>query len=214
MNRHLLLLLSLLPWIFMAFHPGSIESVSPSLQASVSSQDDRLAPFQLFLREEGARVYLSWFALNSSEVSHYLVERKDPNSDFYVIGGLNAAASDDRFEFEDMMERHSEGPFYYRVKAFFTDQSFTYSKVKEYAPPVLSRLHTSSTGESGLVNFKVGEYVDQGILSVTNMSGLVIHQQDWNGYEGQISMNSFPSGMYILEVTSGNKSWQAQVVAK
>ena len=39
-----------------------------------------------------------------------------------------------------------------------------------------------------------------------------VHQQAWNGFEGQISMREFPSGVYILEVSSGNKSWQAQVV--
>lgn len=213
MNRHLLLLLSLLPWFFMAFHPGSSESVSPSLQASVSSQVDRFSHCQLFIREEGGKVYISWFAPESSEISHYLVERKDPFSDFSVIGGLNAAISDDRFEFEDMMKRHSHGPFYYRVKIFFSDQTFVYSEVKEFAPAILSKLNTSTSGESGLIDFKIGEYVDQGILSLTSMSGTVVHQQAWNGSEGQVSMNEFPSGVYILEVSSGNKSWQARVVA-
>lgn len=212
MNRHLLLLLTLLPWFFMAFHPGSSESVSLSLQASVSSQADRFSHCQLFIREENGKMYISWFAPASSEISHYLVERKDPQSDFIVIGGLNAAISDDRFEFEDMMVRHSQGPFYYRVKIFFSDQTFVYSEVKEFAPAILSKLTTSSQGESGLIDFTVDEYVDLGVLSVTNMSGIVVHQQDWNGYEGQIAMTAFPSGVYILEVKSGNKSWQAQVV--
>lgn len=213
MNRHLLLLLSLLPWFFMAFHPGSSESDSPSLQASVSSQGDRFSPIPLFIREESGKVYISWFTPESSDVSHYLVERKDPQSNFFVIGGLNAAMSDDRFEFEDMMERHSQGPFYYRVKIFFSDQTFVYSEVKEFAPAILAKLNTSTSGESGLIDFKIEEYVDQGILSVTSMSGTVVHQQAWNGFEGQISMREFPSGVYILEVSSGNKSWQAQVVA-
>lgn len=213
MNRHLLLLLSLLPWFFMAFHPGSSESDSHPLVASVSSQDDRSPACQLFIREEGGKVYISWFAPESSDISHYLVERKDPQSNFSVIGGLNAAISNDRFEFEDMMERHSQGPFYYRIKIVFSDKSFTYSDVKEYAPANLSTLHTSSKGEAGVIDFRTEEYVDQGILSVTNMSGIIVHEQAWNGYEGQISINEFPSGVYILEVKSGAKSWQAQVVA-
>lgn len=212
MNRHLLLLLSLLPWFFMAFHPDSSESESLSLQASVSSQDDRSIACKLFIREEAGKVYISWYAPESSDVSHYIVERKDPQSHFYIVGGLNAAISDDRFEFEDMMERHSKGPFYYRVKIFFSDRTFVYSEVKEYAPANVSGLQASSLGDSGLIDIQLNEYVDQGILRVTDMTGNLVYQQAWNGAEGQISMDAFPSGMYILEVRSDNKSWQTQIV--
>lgn len=214
MNRHLLLLLPLLPWFFMAFHPGFSESESSSLQPSFSSQSDRHMPFQIFLQEDHGKVYISWFAPEAAEVTHYLVERKEPQGNFFVIGGLNAAISDDRYEFEDLMERHSKGPFLYRVKIFFSDKTFVYSEIKEFAPAILSSLNITSGGEKGMITFTIDEHVAHGVLSILSLNGTVIHQESWNGSTGQISMKRFPDGIYILEVKSGNKSWQAQVVTQ
>lgn len=215
MNRHLLLLLSLLPWFFMAFHPGFSDSESTPLQPSVSSgDDDRQIPFQIFIHEDQGKISVSWFAPQQGEITHYVVERKDPGKDFFLIGGLNAAISEDRFEFVDMMERHSKGPFYYRVKICFADKSFAYSQVKMFAPEVLTALQTSPVSTDGIVRFEIDTYVDQGVLSVTTLSGTVVHQQRWQGRQGEISMTQFPAGVYLLEIVSDQTHWQAQVATQ
>lgn len=207
MNRNLLLLLPPILLMSLSFLTGSPHS--SRLQKRIASlQSDMQGHLPIFLEERSGNILISWDKPDLRQLSHFLVERKGAGSSFIMVGGLNAQASQDRFEFVDLLPVHSNGVMYYRVKICFLDGSFTYSAIKRILHTAKSDFAVTSAG-SGVYRFALPSLEAPATLELRSISGALIRQQDLTGREGYVSLAGQPSGTYLLTISTPDNIWKA-----
>lgn len=209
MNRHLLLLLPPILCLSLAFHPGSSHSVG--VQADIgSAQPEIPVSLPIYLEENTGVISVSWHRPEVEGISHFLVERQHASSSFVQVGGLNVHASEDRYEFRDLLPIEGPSVLRYRVKLVFQDGSYVYSAVKQIIPSVSSRIEVANLGH-GTIEFQLPVKVDQAQIEIRSVAGALVRESAFSGQTGQVSLAGLPSGNYLMVVTTGDMSWEVSL---
>lgn len=209
MNRHLLLLLPPILCLSLAFQPGSSHSAG-ILADTQSAQPDIPISLPIYLEEELGVVSVSWHRPEAEGISHYLVERQNSSASFVQVGGLNVHASEDRYEFRDLLPVQKVAPLKYRVKIVFQDGSFAYSSVRQIIPSATAGINLSEFG-NGEYEFRLPIQVDQARIHIRSVAGTLVKEIVFSGQSGRVSLAGLPSGNYLMMVTTPEMSWEVSL---
>ncbi|MDP5172756.1 MAG: T9SS type A sorting domain-containing protein [Bacteroidia bacterium] len=211
MNRRLLLISSiLLPW-FLAFNLGAPDLVQKPEQISFEREADAHYSIPLTISERNGEVFVQWVSSGEESISHFMVERRDANTDFLSLGGTSLPIFGNVFEFQDMRQGRESNALY-RLKIYFTDGSFVYTPAKMVR--FKTRYPLTVTPQPYQSGFLVTlSHPMNGVLTITDLGGNIVHTRNWQGQASEIALDFLPSGLYIIRVTDGVQSWQAKVAS-
>ena len=119
-------------------------------------------------------------------------------------------ASEDRYEFRDLLPIEGPSVLRYRVKLVFQDGSYVYSAVKQIIPSVSSRIEVANLGH-GTIEFQLPVKVDQAQIEIRSVAGALVRESAFSGQTGQVSLAGLPSGNYLMVVTTGDMSWEVSL---
>ncbi|NOT50737.1 MAG: S8 family serine peptidase [Chitinophagaceae bacterium] len=177
-------------------------------------------------KQNNKDVLAEWATTNEVNVHHFDIELAKGNSAyqqnlFVKIGEVRATgngATVSHYTFTDI-ENNKNGVRYYRLKIIDNDGRITYSAIRPviFSNDVVWQVYPNPS--NGLFNFVYqandGEAVN---IKVYDVTGRVVKQQQTiaTGFEQKINIDlqgsSFSSGLYLMEVSGGDKKQSFRLI--
>ncbi len=210
MNRRLLLWLStFLPWFCVA-SLGLSDSVAKSDQIASLMQFLDSDPLRVTVMQEHGKTLVRWYRPENEDILYFVVERRNENSDFYSIGGLNINASNEIFVFEDMRDEKT-ATMQYRVRAHLRDGSSFVSNTYSVYLSDNQKITIVHNPETSSFDLSVSVPLHQATLTIIDMRGNVVQRSSWSGTTGSVSMAVLPRGHYKVRIQQGQALWQGSL---
>ncbi|MEO0898885.1 MAG: T9SS type A sorting domain-containing protein [Bacteroidota bacterium] len=172
--------------------------------------------------EEGNRgVDIQWSTSKEINNDYFQVEKSEDGILFTQLGQLNGQGNSDRIQTYSFVDQTRHGKkVYYRIKQVDFDGQFDYSSTIEFtyqqtdersfdAFPNPSRANEISFFLSG--DWKGNEQLS---LMLMDMSGRILHQQDWNSQQLQILLPplNLQPGVYTAILSSNQQRKSTSIV--
>ncbi len=147
---------------------------------------------------------LEWKTMQENNASHFNVQRSVDGVRFETIAkiaaqGTTANVTDYRFE-----DKQATGNmYYYRLQQVDFDTKMNFSNVVKQGNGGKQTLVGGLGGSNILVQFFTNENRQLRVLSAT---GTVVKQMTTTSMQQTIDMNSFPTGVYTLQIINANGS--------
>ena len=149
---------------------------------------------------QGDDVLLSWTAARASAQNDFVIERRTELGFYEVIGRVPSMAFSGIHKFEFVDQRPGEGLWFYHVRQV-DDEG-----VETISPTRTALLTAGSTLDMRVwpnpadseVNIQVGNYVEGGILTLENQSGVVVAQVDLVEGQARIPLTTLPAALYFV----------------
>lgn len=153
-------------------------------------------------------IQLNWETLSEQSTSHFEVERSNNATDFVSIGRVNAAGNSmDKKQYNFIDTRPLPGTNFYRLRMVDIDNKFTYSRVVAVKNnnDNLFTLQLFPNPVSDVLQVQVPSQQREVVtVSVSNTTGQVIYQRQWQVAEGNNAFSMpvamFAPGQYYLTV--------------
>ena len=179
-------------------------------------------------KNERNEVIVSWVTATENNSNHFDVELARGNDDFrqnhfIKIGSVNShgnSTSEQRYTFVDV-EANKNGVRYYRLKIVDINGSFTYSEVRSVVFNNEITWQVYPNPSSGLfeVVMQAGDGTDV-IIKVHDVNGRLVKEtkSKANAFVQKIMVDldgaKYSSGMYLLEVSAGERKQVFRVIKK
>jgi hypothetical protein len=188
------------------FYLAYYSTISPPTTLQAKSSDDH------------NNTNLSWNSASGVDFMRYDVERSADGFNWVSIGSIDAKtniqpmegniANDSvNYTYQDNTEG-SGGSVNYRVKLVKADGYYEYSEVKNVIIPL--SLLAFPNPVTDLLHLKwVSTENDNGTMKITDMSGKVLYEQNFQGrgiMDIQIDILNYKTGSYIVSLVSGNQT--------
>ncbi len=227
MSRYLCLIASL--FLTTLFYGGDalaipFSSASTGSGVIASSLEKSNEYFNSFIiRELNDQVLINWEAVERSNVSHYLIERKINADSYLAIGGINVSrkhngASNHRFI--DQMKRKKDGLFVYRVKQVMKDGSVHYSPEQSIFRLSPASIHVYPHSDPAYINLEFAQQSPSSYSVVLmDLGGRVLFRQHVGLGEGVIGrfvlpVNELSQGMYIVRIEDAHEAWTQRILVR
>lgn len=227
MIRYLCLIASLfLTTLFYGEDVNAIPltSAMPSNGISTSRLEKSNEFFNSFIvRELSDQVLVNWEAVEVSNVSHYLIERKINNNSYLAIGGINVSRqynSESNLRFVDQMKRRKDGLFVYRVKQVMKDGSIHYSPELSVFRLSPASIHIYPHSNPNYLNLEFSQQNPAAFKVVLlDLSGRLLFTQNVGLGESsmgrfQLPITNLSKGMYIVRIEDDFASWTQRVLVR
>lgn len=147
---------------------------------------------------------LEWNTMQENNASHYNVQRSVDGARFETIGKVAAqgtTADVTQYRFEDKLA--TGNMYYYRLQQVDFDTKMNFSNVVKQGNGGKQTLVGGLGGSTILVQFFNNDSRQLRILSAT---GTVVKQIATTSMQQTIDMNSFPTGVYTLQIINADGS--------
>ncbi|MEM6344079.1 MAG: T9SS type A sorting domain-containing protein [Bacteroidota bacterium] len=203
---------------------ATISSAMPGSGTVASSLEKSNAYFNSFIiRELNDQVLINWEAVEQSNVSHYLIERKINADAYLAIGGINVSRKHKgttNLRFIDQMKRKKNGLFVYRVKQVMKDGTIHYSPEQSIFRLSPASIHVYPHSDPAYLNL---EFSQQSLSSyevmLMDLSGRVLLRQYVGIGEGIVGRYLLPvselsQGMYIIRIEDASEAWTQRILIR
>lgn len=147
---------------------------------------------------------ITW-KVNEINTAGYTVEKSSDAVTYNAIGTVAAKGSDiNTYQYTD--DSKTSGQLFYRIKQTDIDGKFKYSRVVTLTSPFGAALsvypnpaaeHVVISGLQPNTNYHI---------SITNMQGKTVIENNISGAQNQVLTNGLTSGMYFIKITAANYS--------
>ncbi len=163
-------------------------------------------------RTNASTTLLEWKTMQEQNASHYYVQRSVDGVRFETIGQVTAKGTTStvtEYRFED---KHSTGViYYYRLQQVDFDAKLNFSSVVKQGNGGKQTL----VGGLGSSNIHVQFFTnDNRQLRILTINGTVVKQISSTSQQHTIDMNSFPPGVYALQIISSDGSTEVHRFVK
>ncbi len=168
-----------------------------------------LAFFEVRSAEGAAELY--WRTSSESGSDRFEIERSPDGRTWEKIGSVPAAANSDaptRYTFSDSFSFSTAGSLlstliYYRLKMIDRDEAFAYSPIRSIKMSVRAAFRVYPNPAKDYVNVEVDRSTVGSRLSLTNVAGTVLKQEDAGNETVTIDIRDLAPGIYLLGTGNG-----------
>lgn len=148
-------------------------------------------------------VQLNWQTGDESNTNVFHIQRSTDGSDFNNIGVVNANGSGSHnYNFTDVAPLRSQA-LYYRLQETDIDGKNIYSNIVSCNLPDFAGVALYPNPANN--NITITGTRDYSHLKIFNLSGEQLRNYNINGESTTIPVSSFSAGVYIAELSNGNK---------
>lgn len=167
---------------------------------------------------------LTWQTASEINNNYFEIERSTNGQSWVSIGKVsghgNSVVIEDYTYLDNLAGVLPSGTIYYRLKQVDYNGNYQYSMIRAIS---LSQTQAENTTFPNPVsnvlnmNWTNPEDNNEAVISIMNTSGSTIYSEKVNGagsMQKQLDMSGYPSGTYIIQVSSGNKNIMSRNVIK
>lgn len=153
-------------------------------------------------RTNSSVIALQWRTMQEQNTSHYNIQRSEDGIRFRTIGmaiaqGTTASVTDYNFD-----DKNATGSmYYYRIQQVDADGNISYSSIVKQGNGGKKTLVGGLGGNNILVQFFSNENHQ---LRVVSANGIIVKQINTNSQQQIIDINSFPTGVYTLQIINND----------
>jgi len=158
-------------------------------------------------------VQLEWNTASEINNSYFNIERSTNGQNWITIGRVeghgNSLVTNHYFSTDNVTELAASGTIYYRLKQVDFNGAFEYSGIRNVnllARPISMDLFPNPTSSQLNINW-MGTTNENAVLKIVNDNGSVVHSETINEsgmMHKQLDMSAYPTGIYTIQVVSGN----------
>lgn len=164
-------------------------------------------------------ITLTWKSTNEVDFSHFELERSVNSVDFTTIGHIlpQLAQSYSDYTYDDKGVKPGV-QYYYRLKMVDLDGHFAYSGLIKEGIDHVFFIQSISPNPARDQCFLTFSAAAEHLVSVAlfDVNGILLEQQEWACLKGEnqkiITLNKYPSGIYIMALTLGEDKILAKVI--
>ena len=167
---------------------------------------------------KGADIH--WITESERDNDYFTIEKSRDGVEFTKVFDVkavgNSTETSEYFAFDPNVEY---GYTYYRLKQTDIDGSFEYSEtsVIQAYPDDLDVLTVTPNPTLGNSTVFFNNYrTEECLLSITNIQGEVVYTTMFSGQKGgnfiDVDLTNYEKGMYLINVTTGNKSFKEKLI--
>jgi hypothetical protein len=161
------------------------------------------------VRTKNDAAYLDWATASERQFQKFEIERSWDGTHYTTIGTVKANGSASKYSFKDLNFQQTS---YFRLKMVNNDGSFEYSKIATLYIESIHKVKITPSVYDGNVTVESDfDGKTAATIAVYSQAGELMLQQTATA-SNTISLDSLPSGIYLVRVTHGLDFWVKKVV--
>ncbi len=170
--------------------------------------------------ETAGKVALAWKTASEKNSDYFTIERSKDSKTFTVIGKIKSVGNSSTLRTYNAVDpRPFAGINYYRLKQTDVDGNSVYSEIRKVVISAKREaLSISPNPVTNQVKLQLTSTATDVLLRVTSSDGKIVLSQTGTieGLNNQLNrrLASFASGLYVVEVTDGTKTYVGKMLKK
>jgi hypothetical protein len=170
--------------------------------------------------EINQKVRVSWEAVETQNVSHYLVERRSLTGTYLAIGGINVSRLENnhQMDFIDQMTRNHDGAFIYRVKQVLKNGTVRYSPEQVLYHHRRQNVRVYPQADQEVLELYFTQYEDGPyVVELLDLQGRPTALHQVQAHQTPLGKFALPitdltRGMYIVRIHVGRDIWTQRIL--
>lgn len=158
--------------------------------------------------KDGSLIVVSWQQLQEVNLNSYVVERSLDGDNWSFAGRVSEILGEQPvYTFKDINVPDVNTVIYYRVKAYYTDDTFEISDViylKGFEPVPTISIAPNPVFDDIVLNLS-NDISNEGFIEIYNSAGMLVMQETIQPGLMQVSFSAkkLAAGFYVMKVQSG-----------
>ena len=169
-----------------------------------------LVSFTASLDPQQTHVNLDWVTATEQGSDYFILEKRRADGSFQSVGRAKGAVnSTESLTYRLVDKNPLNGISYYRLKQVNIDGSFSVSKTVSISTEKGTKVHIYPTFTEGVLSIDIGGGVLEDVQIFNAVGQLVVHSAAL-----RLDLSAFPTGTYLVRVTTGGGEQSVQKVIK